>query len=282
MPANARTPALNRLRDLSLALADHLPDKDARRVRACNRPLIEPSEPLAQYCRSPYCLACIQHRRQVEANFLHSRIQALHTAQPIDTYLGTFTIRDCHVAQLREHAVMLSRAWTRLHRKLTRNCSWLRGWHRSIEIEPSGSNSRLENIHLHVAMCVTGGYSGRNYLSQSNWRDLWKSSAGPLFRDAKVTRRNIQTVANYSIKHDATKLADSWDMALRTPARMIERIYQVKSLPVFTIGGGIRVEHLSTDADTGLFTSQQNVRRLYREMSRPRNEATYRPIPTEE
>jgi hypothetical protein len=279
---------LERLRELTLAFAAHLPERTKRKIEACKHSLIEPGS-LPQYCRSPFCLNCQHAYRHDERWFVQTRVEQIKQAREVDTYMGTFTVSDCHVTEVRDRAKLLSSAWGNISQKLTRNRSFLVGWHRSLEVVPSGADSSLENVHLHVVLGMArGGYSGRNYISGDRWSELWRSAIGPNhFRSADVHKRDTDTACRYAIKHDPFEMVDQWERDASLPERRIERIEQLKGLNIFSRGGELRPNYTPSDdlVESGLVASRDSGRRFasrfYREMSRPMFEALYRPIPIE-
>lgn len=94
----------------------------------------------------------------------------------------TLTVRNCELTNLRETVAMMTAAWGRL----TKRKNWpAHGWIRSLEVTRSADGTA--HPHFHCLLMVPSGYfAGKNYLSQQEWTDLWKS----------VLRINYQPMVN--------------------------------------------------------------------------------------
>ena len=123
------------------------------------------------YCHSLSCPACNRWESKRESRRL---LSALHSVQPSQLLVGTFTLEDVRPEATAEAVTVLDDSFKRLcgHRALR----FAEGSHRSIEIDPSGVTPALSNAHIHAIFPVSGGYSGRNRPSQGDWEDIWQET----------------------------------------------------------------------------------------------------------
>jgi plasmid rolling circle replication initiator protein Rep len=82
----------------------------------------------------------------------------------------TLTVRNCELTNLRATVTEMAAGWARM----TKRKNWpAHGWIRSLEVTRSVDGTA--HPHFHCLLMVPAGYfSGKNYLSQQKWTDLWR------------------------------------------------------------------------------------------------------------
>ncbi|BAZ36903.1 replication protein A (plasmid) [Calothrix sp. NIES-4101] len=81
----------------------------------------------------------------------------------------TLTVRNCEVDQLRSHLDWMNKSWQRL---IQRRCFPALGCIRTTEVTRSALGRA--HPHFHAILMVNPDYFRYGYISQANWRLLWK------------------------------------------------------------------------------------------------------------
>ena len=130
----------------------------------------------ARFCRVRHCPVC-QWRRSLmwQARFLKA-LPGIEAAHPTSRWLFlTLTVRNCAIVNLRQTLRSMNEAWQRLikRREFAGN---VQGWVRTTEVTRGHDDSA--HPHFHCLLMVKPGYfSGKNYVTQSRWTDLWRECA---------------------------------------------------------------------------------------------------------
>lgn len=126
----------------------------------------------AQFCRCRHCTIC-QWRRSLmwTARFLKAFPAILRDYPNTRFIFLTLTIRNCDIEELRSKLDWMNQSWKRMsHRKQFPAI----GFARSTEVTRGKDDST--HPHFHVLLMVDPGYfAGKNYLSQQDWTELWRS-----------------------------------------------------------------------------------------------------------
>jgi hypothetical protein len=187
---------------------------------------------------------------------------------------ATLTVQSCEPTQIRTTAKELIAGWDKLvGNRQTRTT----GTYRWLEVTADEHQPWLENVHVHAALAMAPSYTGRNYLSATDWQEIWHESIGSsVYRSADVQRVRVPAaVAGYMSALDKF-LADA-ELGTQDPERHITRTEQMKGLPryrgVGSLGDGPQIE--------GIW-SGDNWKRGIRQLERRVNHPGYVPIPIEE
>lgn len=125
-----------------------------------------------RFCRVRSCPIC-QWRRSLMwiARFLKALPQITQDYPKARWVFLTLTVKNCPIGKLRKTLTHLNGSWKRLaHRKEFPAI----GFARSTEV--TKGNDATAHPHFHVLMMVNSSYfKGKNYLSQEQWTELWKS-----------------------------------------------------------------------------------------------------------
>lgn len=165
----------NRYKRLALFVADCL-DPDfpdlAARMSHCGDWLYMADNKLvaADFCRARLCPMC-QWRRSVR--LYHDTIVMLDACPSDVSYIMiTLTVRNCSADNLGGVISDMFHAWQRLTQRKRVRAAWL-GWLRSLEITYNLSDNTW-HPHIHAIVAVPRSYySGRLYISQSDYSLMW-------------------------------------------------------------------------------------------------------------
>jgi hypothetical protein len=248
-----------RLRKSRLDLLDTglLPHDQEEKLASCVHPIGEPDQQ-PHYCRSPYCPECSLSNRRDELSCLVARLERPETQAQGNTFLGTFTLQDCAVHEIKEQSSRIQNSFNTLKRRLPH----LEGYERTIEV---ASHEGGWNVHLHTVLVMAPAYrAGKNYMNKEFWNLLWTESAIVADADprtSQVSKRKLGIAAKYAIKANAGNIADHWEIDLLDPRRLIDRIHQMEGVQVYTYGGVLSGkpsnEQIVHGIESGLYNSRQ-------------------------
>lgn len=87
-----------------------------------------------------------------------------------------FTQKNVDGKNLGDELTKITKAWSKLRKR--KEFGIVKGWIRTIEITYNAKD-RTWHPHLNVIVAVPGGYfSGREYVKQARWRELWQEVMG--------------------------------------------------------------------------------------------------------
>ena len=128
----------------------------------------------AKFCRFRHCIVC-QWRRSLRLKArAYKAFPKIVADYPKYRFLFlTLTVKNCELLELRSTLDWMNKSFTRL----TQLKSWPgKGWIKSIEVT-RGRDGRTAHPHIHCLLMVSSSYfSGRDYLSQKNWVEIWRKS----------------------------------------------------------------------------------------------------------
>lgn len=127
----------------------------------------------------------------------------------------TLTIKNCKAEDLKETLDLMFKSWTKMFRRAAIQKA-VKGWFRGLEVTHNlDHNSESYNTfhpHFHVILAVNKSYfKSKNYLKQSDFKELWKSCLGvdydPIvdvrrFRasDKKELAKSLAEATKYTVK----------------------------------------------------------------------------------
>lgn len=220
--------ALHKIGNSYLAVAyDEVDEAKARRLRDCASWLefVRTEEGLklhnANFCRVRLCPVCAWRR---SLKTFGQVFKIVSVAQEDYSFIFlTLTIRNCYGDALSETLDMLSKSWNRfIGYSDIKNV--IKGYYRATEVTHNLSDDTY-HPHFHCLLAVNKSYfSGKTYLKQSVWRELWKKAAR-LNYNPQVDVRRIKSdkvdgvcaeVAKYAVKPGEVIFFDDWDLTVRT------------------------------------------------------------------
>lgn len=158
-------------------------------------------------CRVRLCPLCAYKRSLAVYHNTADIISYINKKYNRSKYLFlTLTIRNVAGSELSNAIDNLTRGWQNMS-KQTRIKNVVLGTVRSIEITYN-KRSNTYHPHLHVLIHTTADiYAGRNYISQAEFSDRWRSAAGIDYQpvvDVRRLRHNggreVAEIAKYSVK----------------------------------------------------------------------------------
>jgi plasmid rolling circle replication initiator protein Rep len=163
----------------------------------------------------------------------------------------TLTVKNCPVTELRQAVKLMNNAWSKLTRR--KNFPAI-GFVRSLEV--TRGKDGTAHPHFHALLMVTPSYfTGRQYLSQKAWTELWQSCLkvdyNPVVNVKKVKPKKGVDVAGevdalvpaicetlkYSVKTEDLVADPEW------LEEITRQLHKTRAISV----GGILKEYLSED-----------------------------------
>jgi len=197
----------------------------------------------ARFCRVRHCPVC-QWRRSLmwQARFLKA-LPAIESAYPKAHWLFlTLTIRNCPVDDLRRTLRHMNKAWGRLVKR-PEFAGNVQGWVRATEVTRGQDDSA--HPHFHCLLMVHSYYfSGKYYVTQSRWAELWQECMRVNYRPIvdirtvkarrgapgeKPLRRALAETLKYAVK--PSDMHGEW---------LIELTRQVHKLRFLASGGALK------------------------------------------
>lgn len=127
----------------------------------------------ARFCRVRYCPVCQWRRSLMWKAKAYKILPKVVAAYPKHRWLFlTLTQKNVPISELRETLVAMNRAFQRL---VQLKAFPAIGWLRSTEV--TRGRDGHAHPHFHCLLLVPSGYfSGKNYLKQADWVELWRKS----------------------------------------------------------------------------------------------------------
>lgn len=225
---------------------DDINSSKAARLRNCAPRLTYGITPDGQklrnawFCRVRLCPLC-QWRRSLKIYGQAAQIiQAANAATPggYGWVMLTLTVRNVDALDIANEITLLGEAWHRLI-KLKQWQQAVIGAMRSLEIThnltPGTGAYDTYHPHLHCLLCVHKSYfTGRNYLSQRAWCDMWRKAAkldyAPQVNVQRVkgdaSAKALAEVAKYSSKPGDYIIPDDLDMMAQSVAVLDKALHR--------------------------------------------------------
>lgn len=126
----------------------------------------------ALFCRVRFCPVCQWRKSLKWMGRVFKAVPKLLEDYPSHRFIFlTLTVQNCPLEELRANVDHINKSWGRL---VKRSKFPAVGWLKSLEVTRGRDGNA--HPHLHVMLMVSSGYfSGKNYLSQKRWSELWKS-----------------------------------------------------------------------------------------------------------
>lgn len=128
-----------------------------------------------RFCRVRHCPVC-QWRRSLmwQARFLQS-LPEIADLYPSSRWIFlTLTVRNCEIQDLKAQLKELNLAWQRLLKR--KEFTPVQGWVRSTEVTRGKDGSAHPHFHC-LLMVPPSMLSGRSYITQARWTELWQDCA---------------------------------------------------------------------------------------------------------
>jgi len=178
------------------------------------------------FCRVPRCPICgWRNSMKWEAKIFNLMPKILEQYPGHRFLFLTLTIRTCPLDELRVNLQLMNRAWVRLtQRKQFPAIGWIK------KVEVTRSPNDYAHPHLHCLLMVKPSYfTGKYYLKQEAWADLWAKSMRIDYTPSTHIRRadgnkpgEIDTKAILEISKYCTKTEDIIDFNTTYPTKNAE------------------------------------------------------------
>ena len=210
----------------------------------------------AWFCRVRLCPMCMWRRSLKLAAKMKRAVESVKATNPSVRFLFvTLTQRNCFGSELGETLSAMTSSFSKVLKRDKRLGRCVLGYMRSIEVTVNTQDWTC-HPHIHAIIAVRSDYFvGRNYVKQSEWRDLWRSAMGLDYLpqvNVKVLKDSdwaVTEAAKYSVKAIDT-LADIPDKV--SAARMlIDLTVGLRRRRLVSFGGVFRDVDFEDEPDSG-------------------------------
>ena len=127
----------------------------------------------AHFCRVRTCMVCSWRKSLMYKARVYKSLPKFIEDYPKYRFLFlTLTVKNCEIEDLRETIKWMNQSFTRLSRLKAFPAE---GWIKSVEVTKGRKGDA--HPHFHLLITVKSSYfSGRAYLSQKKWCELWQKS----------------------------------------------------------------------------------------------------------
>lgn len=174
----------------------------------------------------------------------------------------TLTVKNCKPEKLNQMITDMMKAW-RLFVKCKNIKIINKGWYRGLEITHN-TKKDIYHPHFHVVIAVNKSYfTGRDYIKQHQWCELWKKSMrldyDPIVDVRKVkgnTTKAISEIAKYTVKDK--DYIDPEDLQMSEQAvKILDETLHKRRLVAF--GGIMKELHKKLNLDDEVEGSLENI-----------------------
>ena len=225
-------------------------NKYAERIDFCSqlldfRLVIEEQEyrlklDMARFCRVRHCPICQYRRSCMWKAKAYKILPSVIEAYPKYRWLFlTLTVCNCGITELRNTLQLMNKSWQRLIRRKKFPAI---GWIRSTEVTRGKDGSA--HPHFHCLLLVKPSYfSGKVYVKQKDWIQLWKSSLRVDYNpvvDIRAVKRDsslnelIPEILKYSVKESDLVADREWFLELT------RQMYKIRTIAT----GGVLKQYL--------------------------------------
>lgn len=128
----------------------------------------------ARFCRVNLCPVCAWRKQLAWRGRFFRAVPKIRESHPTARWLFvTLTVQNVPVQQLSRAIADMNTAWNRLRNRKT----WpALGYLRALEVTRETKRPDFAHPHFHALLLVPPNYFSRNYLSQAQWREMWRES----------------------------------------------------------------------------------------------------------
>lgn len=155
----------------------------------------------ANFCRERLCPLCIW-RRTLKIYGQISKIM-VHMPKNVSYLFLTLTIPNCTSEDFQNTIQRLFDGWYNLSHSRKFKIS-IKGYYRVLEVTRNKKNNTY-HPHFHVILAVDNEYFHKNYISHSEWLNMWRLAYG----DNSITQVDIRKIRpRYKSLSETTDLSD--------------------------------------------------------------------------
>ena len=206
----------------------------------------------ARFCRVRFCPTCQWRRTMKWQAKMFQAIPKVSEAYPTHRWLFmTLTIKNCDLDELRLTITHMNKSFVRLSQLKQFPAI---GWIKSVEVTRNPETNQA-HPHFHVMLLVESKYfHGRNYITQEQWRSLWKKSAR-LDYDPQVNikaiknknkngeqsdiRKDVLETLKYSVKEDDLIFNQEWLLGIT------KQLHKTRAIAI----GGVLKQFLKEESE---------------------------------
>ena len=129
-------------------------------------------------CKDRFCPFCNWRRARKLGIQSYEVLKAIERENRVRYIFATFTIKNCHISDLRDTIKKMQEAF-RLLVKQKKFKNSVMGWLRVLEYPPQKDNNEYIHPHFHCLLVVPSKYfdTKKNlYIKQEEWVQMWKSA----------------------------------------------------------------------------------------------------------
>lgn len=131
-------------------------------------------------CKDRFCPFCNWRRARKLSIQTYEVLKAIEKGEKVRYIFVTFTIKNCHITQLRATIDHMRESFNRMKRR-TRFTNSILGWLRVLEYPPQKNDNEFIHPHFHCLMVVPTKYfktSNDLYIKQEEWVQIWQEALG--------------------------------------------------------------------------------------------------------
>lgn len=156
----------------------------------------------AFFCKHRFCPMCAWRKSRTVVLEIYSRIEQLSQNQQIAFLFLTLTVPNPPLSELQNTVKQMSNAWHKFIKYKPVKKAVL-GYVRALELMGAETPAGQAHPHFHCLLIVRSNYfSGRDYIKQEEWRQLWERATG--YSDLQIDIRR----AKAKRKQDGNVLTD--------------------------------------------------------------------------
>lgn len=218
----------------------------------------------AYFCKDRLCPGCMVRRsRKIYGQV--SQVMDIAT-QKYEFIFLTLTVKNCNGEDLQETLTMMFQAWTKMfRRKDVKNA--VKGWFRALEvthnIDVNSKSYDTYHPHFHIILAVNKSYfTGRSYLKQEQWVEIWKDCLGVDYlptvdirrfrtNSKKAMSKSLAEAAKYTVKDNDYLIRDENENVIEdiTDSSIYTLSLALRSRRLIAFGGELKKIHKMLNLD---------------------------------
>lgn len=157
------------------------------------------------YCKNKYCPICSKIKEFKNKTLIEELLNNFSDRTILFTTFTTKTITVTGIEEVKEHREKLTKAYSKLIRKLKN----VTGYIKKIEVVYTKETNKL-NIHIHAILLVKN--YANSYITQKKWLEHWQEATGDnTIKQVKIIvinkeKESLKKLSNYVAKENLEKM----------------------------------------------------------------------------
>lgn len=157
------------------------------------------------YCKNKYCPVCSKIKEFKNKTLIEELLNNFSDRTILFTTFTTKTITVTGIEEVKEHREKLTKAYSKLIRKLKN----VTGYIKKIEVVYTKETNKL-NIHIHAIFLVKN--YANSYITQKKWLEHWQEATGDnTIKQVKIIvinkeKESLKKLSNYVAKENLEKM----------------------------------------------------------------------------